>query len=95
MYTSVPLKGKLYLLQNRILIGMALHGSADVRRAKVLKKKSAEGREVFFAIEMLKHVLAGGPAKWAERGWGVVDHLYSRDKVFQRARAIEKTILAV
>src|ERR1700674_3018855 len=74
---------------------MVLRAWVDGRMADVHKKEIAEGCQVLVAIEMLKHVLASRPAKWAESGFRLMDQLYSRHKVFRRTRAIEKTILPV
>ena len=74
---------------------MVLCGSIDLRNAGMRKKEIAEGCEVFLAVEMLQHVLAGRPAKWPERGLRLVDQCYSFHEVFERTRGIEKTVFAV
>src|SRR5579863_3747678 len=74
---------------------MLLHGSANLWLAGVWKKKTAESCQVLFAIKVLEHLLACGPAKRTESGFGITDEFDSAHKVFQRTRVIEKTVLTV
>ena len=72
-----------------------LQGTVNEAGTDAFKKKLAKRREVFFAVEMLQHLLPGSAAQIAEGCQGLVNQLNVGDEIFQRTRRIKKAVLAV